>query len=82
MRTRRPERRDLVKDRHHSSVNGPDVDVEYTDAPVMTSDVATVGVVPARSTVSSIVETAFDAHAPQLKAFAMAAVRDNDGSDD
>ena len=69
-----------MKDLHHSNVNGPDV--EDTDAPVMTSDVAPVGVAVAGSTVGSIVEAAFDAHAPRLKAFAIAAVRDEDAADD
>jgi RNA polymerase sigma factor (sigma-70 family) len=69
-----------VKDIHSSGVNGPDV--EHTDAPVLTSGVATSGVAPAASMVGSIVEAAFDAHAPQLKAFALAAVRDDAAADD
>jgi RNA polymerase sigma-70 factor (ECF subfamily) len=36
----------------------------------------------AESTTVAIVETAFDAHAARLKAFALAAVRDDDAADD
>ena len=75
-----PGRRELVKELDRSSVDG--LDVEHTDAPVMTSGVATQGVALAASTVGSIVEAAFDAHASQLKGFAMAAVRDQDAADD
>jgi RNA polymerase sigma-70 factor, ECF subfamily len=71
---------ELVNDFDRSNVNGPDV--EHTDDPVMTSGVATSGLAATGSTVSSIVEAAFDAHAPQLKAFAIAAVRDDDVADD
>lgn len=63
----------------------PDViepDVEDTDAPVITRGVSATGVAPAVSTTGSVVETAFDVHAPQLKAFALAAVRDEDAADD
>lgn len=69
-----------MKDLHQSNVKGPDV--ESTDAPVITSDIAAAGVVHAESMLASIVETAFDDHAPQLKAFALAAVRDGDAADD
>jgi RNA polymerase sigma-70 factor, ECF subfamily len=69
-----------VKDLRPSNVNAPDV--EPTDAPVITRSVAASGVAPAASTLSSVVEAAFDAHAPQLKAFALAAVRDDDAADD
>jgi RNA polymerase sigma-70 factor (ECF subfamily) len=69
-----------VKDFGHSNVNGPDV--EATDAPVITRGVAASGVAPAASTLESVVEAAFDAHAPQLKAFALAAVHDDDAADD
>jgi len=69
-----------VKDFDHANVNGPDV--EHTDAPVITSDVAAAGVVPVESALSAIVEAAFDAHAAQLKGFARAAVRDDDAADD
>ena len=69
-----------MKDLRPSNVNGPDV--EITDAPVITSGVAPSAAAPAASTLESIVETAFDAHAPQLKAFALAAVRDDDAADD
>lgn len=48
----------------------------------MTSDVAAAGVAPAESTLHAVVEAAFDAHAAQLKAFALAAVRDDDLADD
>jgi RNA polymerase sigma-70 factor (ECF subfamily) len=52
------------------------------DAPVITSSVVTPRVVPAQSTTVSVVEAAFDAHAAGLKAFARAAVRDEDAADD
>jgi RNA polymerase sigma-70 factor (ECF subfamily) len=69
-----------MKDREGTSVNRPDV--ESTDAPVMTSDVAIARMATARSVVGAIVEEAFDAHAGRLKAFALAAVRDDDAADD
>ena len=69
-----------MKDIRGSNVDGPDV--ESTDAPVITADVASRGVARASSTVAEIVEEAFDTHAQQLKAFALAAVRDNDTADD
>lgn len=69
-----------MNDFGHSNVNGPDV--ESTDAPVITSDVASIGVVPATSTLESVVEATFDAHATQLKGFALAATRDGDLADD
>jgi RNA polymerase sigma-70 factor, ECF subfamily len=69
-----------MKDIDDSNVNGPDV--EPTDDPVVTSDVATTRMAPARSAVGPIVEEAFDAHAARLKAFALAAVRDEDAADD
>jgi len=69
-----------VKEFRRPDVNGPDV--EDTDAPVITRGVSATGVAPAVSTTGSIVEAAFDAHAPQLKAFALAAVRDDDTADD
>jgi len=52
------------------------------DAPVITSGVVTPRVVWADSTTVSVVEAAFDAHASGLKAFARAAVRDEDAADD
>ena len=52
------------------------------DAPVITGEVGASRVAPAVSTLGSIVEAAFDAHAPELKAFALAAVRDEDAADD
>ena len=70
----------LVKDIRGSDVNEPDV--ESTDEPVVTSDVAAATFVPARAQVGAIVEAAFDEHAGRLKAFAMAAVRDPDAADD
>ena len=70
----------FVKDFRRPSVNGPDV--EHTDAPVITRGVAAAGVAPGASTLSSTVEEAFDAHAQQLKGFALAAVRDDDAADD
>lgn len=69
-----------MKDIDGSNVEEPDV--ESTDAPVITTDVASRGVARASSTVAEIVEEAFDAHASHLKAFALAAVRDNDAADD
>jgi RNA polymerase sigma-70 factor (ECF subfamily) len=69
-----------VKEFRRPDVNEPDV--EDTDAPVITRGVSATGVVPAVSTTGPIVEAAFDAHAPQLKAFALAAVRDEDTADD
>jgi RNA polymerase sigma-70 factor (ECF subfamily) len=69
-----------VKDIRGSNVN--EADVESTDAPVVTSDVATATFAPARTQVAAIVEAAFDEHAGRLKAFALAAVRDADAADD
>jgi RNA polymerase sigma-70 factor (ECF subfamily) len=69
-----------VKEFRRPDVNEPDV--EDMDAPVITRGVSATGVVPAVSTTGSIVESAFDAHAPQLKAFALAAIRDEDAADD
>jgi RNA polymerase sigma factor (sigma-70 family) len=69
-----------VKDIRRSDVNEPDV--ESTDAPVVTSDVASATVAPARAQVGAVVEAAFDEHAGRLKAFALAAVRDADAADD
>ena len=69
-----------MKDFRRPDVNEPDV--EDTDAPVITRGVSATRVAPAVSTTGSIVEAAFDAHAPQLKAFALAAVRDEDAADD
>ena len=69
-----------MKDFRRPDVDAPDV--EDMDAPVITRGVTASGVAPAVSTVGSIVEAAFDAHAPQLKAFALAAVRDDDAADD
>jgi RNA polymerase sigma-70 factor, ECF subfamily len=57
-------------------------DVEDMDAPVITSEVGASRVALAASMPASVVEAAFDAHAPQLKAFARAAVRDDDAADD
>lgn len=56
--------------------------VEELDAPVITSSVVTPRVVPAESTTVTVVETAFDTHAAELKAFARAAIRDDDAADD
>jgi RNA polymerase sigma factor (sigma-70 family) len=69
-----------VQDSHGPGVDTPDV--EATDAPVITTDVAARGVVRATSSVTQIVEAAFDAHAQHLKGFALAAVRDDDAADD
>ena len=69
-----------VKDFRRPNVNGPDV--EDTEAPVITRGVAASRVAPAASTLVSVVEAAFDAHASQLKGFARAAVRDDDAADD
>jgi len=69
-----------VKEFRRPDVNEPDV--EDTDAPVITRGVSATAVERAVSTTGSIVEAAFDAHAPQLKAFALAAIRDEDAADD
>jgi RNA polymerase sigma-70 factor (ECF subfamily) len=69
-----------VKDFRGSRVDEPDV--ERSDTPVITSEVASSGVASAASATGQIVEQAFDAHAPHLKAFALAAVRDDDAADD
>jgi RNA polymerase sigma-70 factor (ECF subfamily) len=66
-------------------MRGSDVvepDVESTDAPVITADVARPGVKRGSSTIEQVVEEAFDAHAPALKAFALAASHDADVADD
>jgi RNA polymerase sigma-70 factor (ECF subfamily) len=70
----------LVKDIRGSDVNDPDV--ESTDTPVVTSEVATATMAPARAAVGPLVEAAFDEHGGRLKAFALAAVRDDDAADD
>jgi hypothetical protein len=69
-----------VKDIRGSNVEEPDV--ELTDSPVITSDVAASGLARQTSTVRPMVEAAFDAHANRLKAFALAAVRDDAAADD
>lgn len=69
-----------MQDIRDSDVDTPDV--EITDAPVITTDVASGAVARSTASVTQIVEGAFDAHAPHLKAFALAAVRDNDAADD
>ena len=69
-----------MKDNRGSRVEEPDV--EHTDSPVITSEVASSGIAPAASVIEQIVEGAFEAHAPHVKAFALAAVRDNDAADD
>ena len=66
-------------------IRGPDVDapdVETTDAPVITTEVGPRSVARASPAVTELVEAAFDTHAQHVKAFAMAAVRDNDAADD
>lgn len=69
-----------MKDIRGSDVDEPDV--ESTDAPVITADVAPPDVKRAISTIEQVVEEAFDAHAPGLKAFAIAASHDVDVADD
>jgi len=69
-----------VQDIPGSNVNEPDV--QPTDSPVMTSDVAAAGIVHRPSAIGSVVEAAFDAHAGRLKGFALAAVRDPATADD
>ena len=69
-----------MKDIRGSNVNEPDV--EQTDAPVITAGVAPRAVSRLRPTVEETVEAAFDAHAPGLKAFALAATHDADAADD
>jgi RNA polymerase sigma factor (sigma-70 family) len=49
---------------------------------VITSDVAASALARPTSTVRAIVEAAFDAHANRVKAFALAAVRDDAAADD
>jgi RNA polymerase sigma factor (sigma-70 family) len=70
----------LVKDIRGSDVDEPDV--EATDNPVITSDVSAGRLAHAPSIVRPLVEAAFDTHAGHLKAFALAAVRDNAAADD
>ena len=69
-----------MKDIRGSDVDEPDV--QSTDAPVITADVARPDVKRAASTIEGVVEAAFDAHAPALKAFALAASHDVDVADD
>jgi RNA polymerase sigma-70 factor, ECF subfamily len=69
-----------VQDIRGTDVDTPDV--EAADAPVITTDDAARPVARTSATVSDLVEEAFDAHAGQLKAFALAAVRDNEAADD
>ena len=69
-----------MKDIRGSDVDEPDV--ESTDAPVITADVARPDVKRPASTIEQVVEEAFDAHAPALKAFAIAASHDVDAADD
>lgn len=69
-----------MQDIHDPSVNEPDV--EGTDAPVVTTNVATTSIGSATTAVGPIVEAAFDAHASRLKGFALAAVRDDAAADD
>ena len=63
----------------------PDVltsDVESVDAPVVTSKTAAGDAVVQTASIESIVEEAYDAYAGRIKAFARAAVRDEDAADD
>lgn len=76
----RPRGAGILKDIRLSNVEAPDV--EHTDSPVITSDVAASGLARPTAMVRPIVEAAFDAHANRLKAFALAAVRDGDAADD
>ena len=69
-----------VKDIRGSDVNEPDV--ETTDAPVITADLARQGVRRVDSAIERVVEEAFDTHGPALKAFAIAASHDVDAADD
>ena len=69
-----------VKDIRGSDVDEPDV--ESTDTPVITSDVSATRLAHAPSVVRPLVEAAFEAHAGPLKAFALAAVRDDAAADD
>jgi len=69
-----------VKDPQH-----PDVltsDVESVDAPVVTSTIPASDAVLHSASIESIVEEAYDAYAGRIKAFARAAVRDEDTADD
>ena len=63
----------------------PDVltsDVESVDAPVVTSTIPASDAVLNSVSIESIVEEAYDAYAGRIKAFARAAVRDEDAADD
>ena len=63
----------------------PDVltsDVESVDAPVVTSTIPASDAVLHSASIESIVEEAYDAYAGRIKAFARAAVRDEDTADD
>jgi len=63
----------------------PDVltsDVESVDAPVVTSTIPASDAVLHSVSIESIVEEAYDAYAGRIKAFARAAVRDEDTADD
>jgi len=63
----------------------PDVltsDIESVDAPVVTSTISAADAVPLAVSIESIVEEAFGAYAGRIKAFARAAVRDDDIADD
>ena len=63
----------------------PDVltsDVEFVDAPVVTSTIPASDAVLHSVSIESIVEEAYDAYAGRIKAFARAAVRDEDTADD
>ena len=69
-----------VKDRDRSGVSASNV--ELTDAPVVTTEVAAGSAMPAADALESIVQEAFEAHAGRLTAFARAAARDVDAADD
>lgn len=69
-----------MKDIRGSDVDEPDV--ESTDDPVITSDVTAARLAHASSNVRPLVEAAFEAHAGHLKAFALAAMRDDAAADD
>jgi RNA polymerase sigma-70 factor (ECF subfamily) len=63
----------------------PDVltsDMESVDSPVVTSTISASSAVPVAVSFESIVEEAYDAYAGRIKAFARAAVRDDDIADD
>ena len=69
-----------MKDSPDPNVIRPET--ESADAPVLTSAIEAGQPAGAAAPIESVVEEAFDAYAGRLKAFARAAVRDEDAADD